>query len=154
MVKDLVTHTVGTVVAPGAVLLTMVPAGEELQAEVLVRNLDVGFVRVGQPARVKVATYPFQKYGLVDGAGRPCEPGRRRRARRAARRRRRTPRRCRTAIACAWRWRARACPSTARALPLASGMQVEAEIRLGERNLLEYLLAPVRKAWHEAARER
>jgi HlyD family secretion protein len=41
-----------------------------------------------------------------------------------------------------------------RALPLASGMQAVAEIRLGERTLLEYLLAPVQKAWHEAARER
>jgi len=37
---------------------------------------------------------------------------------------------------------------------LASGMQAVAEIRLGDRTLLEYLLAPVQKAWHEAARER
>ena len=29
-----------------------------------------------------------------------------------------------------------------------------AEIRLGERSLLEYVLAPFQKAWHEAARER
>ena len=40
------------------------------------------------------------------------------------------------------------------ALPLASGMQALAEIRFGDRTLLEYLLAPVQKAWHEAARER
>jgi HlyD family secretion protein len=41
-----------------------------------------------------------------------------------------------------------------RTLPLTSGMQVDAEIRLGDRTLLEYVLAPVQKAWHEAARER
>jgi len=39
-------------------------------------------------------------------------------------------------------------------LPLVAGMQVDGEIRLGERTLLEYLLAPVQKAWHDAARER
>ena len=39
-------------------------------------------------------------------------------------------------------------------LALVSGMQVEAEIRLGDRSLLEYVLTPFQKAWHEAARER
>jgi HlyD family secretion protein len=38
--------------------------------------------------------------------------------------------------------------------PLAPGMQVMAEIHLGERTVLEYLLSPVQKAFHEAGRER
>ncbi|MEO6564401.1 MAG: HlyD family type I secretion periplasmic adaptor subunit, partial [Casimicrobiaceae bacterium] len=66
-VKDLATHTVGTVVSPGTILLTLVPAGDELQADVIITNLDAGFVRKGQFAKVKVATFPFQKYGVVDG---------------------------------------------------------------------------------------
>jgi len=37
---------------------------------------------------------------------------------------------------------------------LSAGMQTNAEIRLGDRTVLEYLLSPVRKAWHEAGRER
>jgi HlyD family secretion protein len=37
---------------------------------------------------------------------------------------------------------------------LKPGMQAVAEIRLGDRTLLEYLLAPVQKVVHEAARER
>lgn len=37
---------------------------------------------------------------------------------------------------------------------LAPGMQVMAEIHLGSRTILEYLLSPVRKAFHEAGRER
>lgn len=152
-VKDVATHTVGSIVSPGAVLLTLVPAGDELQAEVLVRNLDVGFVRTGLPARVKVATYPFQKYGLVEGivvhvspdaaepvaAPRPGDDD---------------------TLPAPNGYRVRvALPQQSLAfdgatLPLASGMQVEAEIRLGDRTVLDYLLAPVRKAWHEAARER
>ncbi len=37
---------------------------------------------------------------------------------------------------------------------LAAGMQTHAEILMGTRSVAEYLLLPVRKAWHEAARER
>jgi HlyD family secretion protein len=33
-------------------------------------------------------------------------------------------------------------------------MAVSAELRLGERRVVEYVLAPLQKAWHEAARER
>lgn len=39
-------------------------------------------------------------------------------------------------------------------LPLAAGMQATAEILLGTRSVLEYLLSPLQKAWHEAGRER
>jgi hypothetical protein len=39
-------------------------------------------------------------------------------------------------------------------LLLSAGMQTQAEIRLGDRTALEYLLSPVSKAWHEAGRER
>ena len=37
---------------------------------------------------------------------------------------------------------------------LSAGMQTNAEIWLGDRTVMEYLLSPVRKAWHEAGRER
>jgi HlyD family secretion protein len=37
---------------------------------------------------------------------------------------------------------------------LNAGMQTNAEILLGTRTVMEYLLSPVRKAWHEAGRER
>jgi HlyD family secretion protein len=39
-------------------------------------------------------------------------------------------------------------------LELTPGMQVTAEIKLGDETVLEYLLSPVRKAFHEAGRER
>lgn len=37
---------------------------------------------------------------------------------------------------------------------LSVGMQTTAEILLGNRTVAEYLLSPVKKAWHEAGRER
>ena len=39
-------------------------------------------------------------------------------------------------------------------LHLTAGMQVAAEIKLADQTVMEYLLSPVRKAFHEAGRER
>ena len=66
-VKDLATHTAGTVAAPGTILMTLVPADGKLIAEVWVGNDDVGFVHAGQEVKLKLAPYQFQKYGMVDG---------------------------------------------------------------------------------------
>ncbi len=155
VVKDLATHTVGTVVSPGTVLLTLVPIGEELQADVLVRHVDAGFVHVGQGAKIKLATYPFQKYGLVEGTVVLVSPdaGDSATARHDA-----ADQEFGAPVPSGYRVRIdlarQSIAFAGLSLPLASGMQAVAEIRLGDRTLLEYLLAPVQKAWHEAARER
>src|SRR6202171_1174687 len=67
-VKDLATHTPGTVAAPGTILMTLVPRDETLRAEVWISNDDVGFVRPKQEAKLKLAAFTFQKYGMIDGA--------------------------------------------------------------------------------------
>jgi HlyD family secretion protein len=155
IVKDLATHTVGTVVSPGTVLLTLVPIGEELQADVLVRHVDAGFVRVGQRARVKLASYPFQKYGLIEGAVVHVSPDA---SDNTATRRDAADQESISPAPGGYRVRVDLATQSlafdGHSLPLVSGMQVAAEIRLGDRTLLEYLLAPVQRAWHEAARER
>src|SRR5206468_12806742 len=67
VVKDIATHTAGTVVQPGTVLITLVPKGEVLKAEVWVSNQDIGFVHEGQPVNLKLAAFPFQQYGMLQG---------------------------------------------------------------------------------------
>ena len=49
---------------------------------------------------------------------------------------------------------ARSLSPTGERYALQPGMQVAGEIHLGTRTVLEYLLSPVQKAFHEAARER
>ena len=66
-VKDLATHTPGTVVAPGTILMTIVPVGEKLRAEVWVSNDDIGWVHTAQRAKIKLASFQFQKYGMLRG---------------------------------------------------------------------------------------
>ena len=65
IIKDVATHTIGTVISPGTILMTLVPKDEILRAEVWVSNRDVGFIHQGQPTKVKLASYQFQKYGMV-----------------------------------------------------------------------------------------
>lgn len=157
LIKDLATHTPGTVVSPGTILMTLVPHGESLRAEVWVSNQDVGFVRIGQQAKVKLAAYPFQKYGMVDArvvqvsADATEAPSANTRSDALfGRDRPMGPLAFRAVVELATQ---HLDAGDSRFL-LKPGMQVVAEIKLGERTLLEYLLSPVQKAVHEAARER
>jgi hemolysin D len=156
VVKDLATHTIGTVASPGTILLTLVPKNDTLRAEVWVKNDDIGFVHANQPAKIKLAAFVFQRYGMLDGtvarvsadaaelAATGAGPG-------------------------AGPAQSGAHPLAYRALVdlksqfleasgvkyrLAPGMQVTADIHLGTRTVLEYLLSPVTKAFQEAGRER
>ena len=152
VVKDLATHSIGTVVQPGTVLLTLVPRNESLRAEVWLTNEDIGFVKEGQPVRLKFAAFPFQKYGMVQGTvehigadsvevqqgGAPAGEGAQ------------APSNYKALVSL----QASALEADGARFPLSVGMQANAEILLGTRTVLEYLLSPVQKAWHEAGRER
>lgn len=67
VIKDLATTSIGAVVQPGTVVLTLVPRDEPLFVDVNIKNDDVGFVQIGQRAQIKLAAYPFQKYGMLSG---------------------------------------------------------------------------------------
>jgi hemolysin D len=163
VIKDLATTTVGAVVQPGAVLMTLVPKDESLYADVSVKNEDVGFTHVGQKAKIKLATYPFQQYGMLSGhvvrlsldatdngnnIHSSVQPGVSVQ-----------PSENNPAAAMMYRARIRLDQQQLRGpdgqpLPLTAGMQVAVEIHQGRRTVLEYLLSPVEKAVAEAGRER
>jgi hemolysin D len=153
VVKDLATTTAGAVLAPGTLLMNIVPDGELLVAEAAVRNEDVGFLSVDQPARIKLAAYPFQRYGMLEGRVegvaadastlRPADPIS------TAAEGGDAPYRVRIAL------NAQQLAATdGTRLRLTPGMRVVVEIRQGRRSVLEYLMAPLQKVWSEAARER
>ncbi|HET7671329.1 MAG TPA: HlyD family type I secretion periplasmic adaptor subunit [Burkholderiales bacterium] len=157
IVKDLATHTAGTVAAPGTILMTLVPEGDPLVAEVWVSNQDVGFVRPGQEAKVKLAAFQFQKYGLIEGrvlhvnadSTEAASPNTRSDAL-GGRDRPMGPLAYRALVELG----SQELAADGRRYALQPGMQVAGEIHLGTRTILEYLLSPVQRAFHEAARER
>jgi hemolysin D len=152
VVKDLATTTEGAVVQPGTVLLNLVPVGEQLRAEVSINNEDIGFVRAGQPVRLKLATFPFQRYGMLEGEvisvsadsnvtrdehSRDTEavstlPG----------------------YKGIVRLKSQSLLGGMGELPISAGMQLTAEIIEGDRTVMQYLLSPVQRVANEAGRER
>lgn len=154
VVKDLATHTAGTVVQPGTILLTLVPKDEILRAEVWVSNEDIGFVRQGQPVKLKFAAFPFQKYGMVEGTvehvSADAADGNTANANQNDTSKKGQPLLYKALV----RLKDMALAMDGQRFALSAGMQTNAEIWLGDRTVMEYLLSPVRKAWHEAARER
>jgi hemolysin D len=157
VIKDLATHTPGTVVSPGTILMTLVPREETLRAEVWVANQDVGFVRAGQSVRIKLAAFPFTKYGMLEGrvaqlsADATEAPSANTRSDAlSGRDRPMGPLSFRAIIDL----NTQVLELDGARLSSVPGMQVVAEIALGERTVMEYVLSPVRRAWHEAGRER
>jgi HlyD family secretion protein len=154
VVKDLATHTAGTVAGPGTILMTLVPGADKVRAEVWVKNDDIGFVRPGQKVRLKLAAFAFQKYGLIEGEVTQVSAD----AAEAGAEAQNAPSRARAATPLAYRTLVtldrEALEFEGARYRLQPGMQVAAEIHLGTRTVMEYLLSPLQKAWHEAARER
>ena len=66
-VQQLAVHTVGGVVTPSQELMVVVPANSRLEIEADIANRDIGFIQAGQEAEIKIDTFNFTKYGLVQG---------------------------------------------------------------------------------------
>lgn len=66
-VLSLTVKTIGGVVNAGQQLAQIVPEKVPLYVDAALDNQDVGFVKSGQRVVVKVATYPFQRYGYLEG---------------------------------------------------------------------------------------
>jgi HlyD family secretion protein len=66
VVFDLSKKAPGTVVAAKDKLLDIIP-GEDLVAQIFLTNRDIGFIREGLPAVVRVDTFPFREYGEIKG---------------------------------------------------------------------------------------
>jgi HlyD family secretion protein len=156
VVKELATTTLGAVVQPGTVLLSLVPQSEPLLAEVSIENKDIGFVHPTQTVRVKLAAYPFQKYGMLEGVVKTVSAD-------SSFSTQPESRESEDDLGSAPQGfsfkvlvelKEQKLTSRALTLPLAAGMQVSAEIMQGKRTVLEYLLSPVQRVTDEAARER
>ena len=160
IVKDLATHTIGTVVGTGTVLLSIVPEREPLVAEVVVRNEDVGFVHPRQKVKIKLAAYPFQKYGLLDGEVLQVWPDANEPGAVSSSNTSRTQENGSSPSAPEAGFKAlvnldrQTLGEGEDSLTLVAGMQIVAEVREGRRTVLEYLVSPLQGALHDSGRER
>lgn len=148
VVKNIRTGTVGASVQPGAPMMELVPIDGDLLFEARLKPSDVGFVRSGLPASVKITAYDYTIFGDLKGVVRSVGPDTLRDE----------PGTAKQGDNGGWY---RVTVATDRPVlhagnrdwPIIPGMTGNVEIRTGEKTILDYLLKPVFKA-REALRER
>jgi membrane fusion protein, adhesin transport system len=141
-VQQVMVHTVGGVVQPGADLIEIVPLEDTLLVEARVRPADIAFLRPGLPAVVKITAYDFAIYGglaatVEDISADTIVDERGERFYRI---------RVRTEEAVLER--------AGEPLPIIPGMTAQVDILTGEKTVLDYLLKPILRARDHALRER
>lgn len=146
LVKNIRVTTVGGVVAGGAPVMEIVPLGPRILIEARIKPADVGFIRVGQAAVVKLSAYEYNIYGGLRGKVEYLSPDALGDAEKTG-----------AADATYYRAFIRAESSTLQAhgepLPVLPGMTGSLEINTQERTVLSFLLQPMLKS-REAFRER
>jgi hemolysin D len=166
-VQALAVTTVGQVVTTGQQLMTIVPNNSELRVEVYMNNTDIGFVKVGQEAAIKVDAFPFTRYGTLHGKviqvatdaideqdarraqanaanltnsanSTPAVPGQ--------------PQNFVFQVTLSLEERAMKIGEAV--IPLTPGMTVTAEVKTESRRVIDYLFSPLAKVASEALREK
>lgn len=141
-VQELAVNTVGGVVTEAQQLMLVVPDKEQLEVEVFLENNDIGFVRERMSAEIKIHTFPFTKYGVIDAEVINVSEDAIVDEKRGL----------------IYRMQLRMAKNTlwveGKEVKLQPGMAVTAEVRTGERRIIEFFLAPLLRAKSESIRER
>jgi hemolysin D len=141
-VQQLAIHTVGGVVTPAQALMAVVPIEDSLEVEATVLNKDIGFIRPGQRATVKVESFPYTRYGYLEGivesvshdAAQDDHLG--------------------LVFPARVKLRKAGLVIDGVEVDLTPGMNLSVEIKTGKRRVIDYLLSPLRQHGGEALRER
>ena len=142
IVQNLRVTTIGGVVGSGEPIVDIVPSEERLVLEARLEPDDIGHVRVGDPATVKVSTYDFLRYGGLEGWVSHVAAD--------------------TSIDESGQHYFKILIETVsdllivgdRDYPISPGMKAQIDIHIGTRPVIDYLLQPVLKLRGEAFRER
>ena len=67
VVLDIAKLSQGSVIREAETLFTLVPTDTTLESEVQIDSIDTGYVKVGDTVRLKIDAFPFQKHGAITG---------------------------------------------------------------------------------------
>ena len=141
-VQQLSVHTVGGVVPAAQALMLIVPREDQIEVEAWVVNRDIGFVREGQSAEVKVDAFDYTKHGMMHGhvsrvSGDAVNDEKRG-----------------FLYGTQVRLDSAVMRVEGRDRALMPGMTVNVEIKTGTRRIIDYLLSPILRHEHESLNER
>lgn len=148
---------VGTVMQSGQELMELVPLDAPLQVDGVISGQDVGFVRVGDPVTIKFDTFPYGLYGTATGTVQSVSPDSFKDPQASVAQD--VAARAQGTLGTMLYFRARIAidevrlhdlPQGARIIP---GMPVEADIKVGERTVLRYLMSRFIPAATQGMRE-
>lgn len=141
-VQQLTAHTIGAAVPAAQSLMQIVPAQGVVEMEAFIENKDVGFVREGQSAEVKVEAFEYTKYGTIPAkvthVSRDAIQDEKRGLIYSVR-----VEIARSSIAV-----------DGREVSLSPGMSGSVEVKTGTRRVIEYVLSPLIQHGRESLRER
>ncbi len=146
LVKNIKLGTVGGVIPAGGTIMEIVPIGERVLIEARIKPADIGFVRVGATAEVKLAAYDYYTYGGLKGVIEYISPD-------ALGEESKTAAQDNTYFRALIRSDVSTLKAKGKPLTVMPGMTASVDIRTGERSVLQFLLKPVLKS-QEAFRER
>ncbi|MFT4582042.1 MAG: hemolysin D [Gammaproteobacteria bacterium] len=141
-VQQLNVNTLGAVVGAAEKLMIIVPDTDSLKVQAWIANKDIGFVRNDQFAEIKIETFPFTKYGIIDAKILNISND---------------------AIAdenlglvylAQLEMATTALWVNDKLVQLSPGMAVTVEVNIGKHRLIEFLLAPLLRYTDEALQER
>ena len=132
----------GGVVTPAQALLVIVPDDAGLEVEAQILNRDIGFVRAGQDAEIKLDAFPYTHYGTIAGkvtsishdAVKDDKLG--------------------LIYPARVRLSKHVIVADGKSIQLEPGMASSVEIKTEQRRIIEYLLTPLLKYRNEALKER
>jgi hemolysin D len=147
VVLDISKLSQGSVVKEAEQMFTLVPLVAELEAEVQVDSLDIGYIKLADTVHLKLDAFPYQQHGALDGKVRTIsEDAFRRDAANAGQ-----------GLDAYYLSRVAFGKSTLKKMNAQSrllpGMTLSAEIVVGKRSVMSYLLWPLTKALDESIRE-
>jgi membrane fusion protein len=136
----------GETAVAGAPLFAIAPISANLRAELLVPGKAIGFIAAGQPVRLRIDAFPFQRFGVVRGvvtavSRAPIVPGQ------ALLPIEIKEPRYRVLVSLP----APFVKAYGRAQPLQPGMTLQSDIQIDRRTFLEWILDPLRAAQARAA---
>jgi HlyD family secretion protein len=147
VVLDMAKLSQGSVIQAAEQMFTLVPLGAELEAEVKIDAIDVGYIKIDHPVHIKFDAFPFQKHGSMQGKVRTLSEDAFKRESAAMGQGLDAYYLSRISLG---QQPLRNMGDKGKLLP---GMTLAAEVVVGKRSVMSYLLWPLTKALDESLRE-
>ena len=147
VVLDMAKLSQGSVIQAAEQMFTLVPLGSELEAEVKIDALDIGYIKLNDATHLKLDAFPFQKHGGLRGKVRTLSEDAFKRDSGAMGQGLDAYYSSRISLG------SEALRNMSDKMRLLPGMTLSAEIVVGKRTVMSYLLWPLTKAMNESLRE-